>query len=167
MLNQFQDVLSADKSLNSKHVPHYIRWVRDCYSFFRLPPTERLSPEQIHLFLSNLERSREPWQVKQAEQALRSFDYFLSRTLPSTTPVMPDHDAWASVLDQTRDVLRVKQLAMNTEKTYLGWLRQFQAYLGAKPPRELTFDDMRRYLSHLAVAENGDGARIFQTCAPL
>jgi hypothetical protein len=56
---------------------------------------------------------------------------------------------------------------MNTEKTYLGWLRQFQAYLGAKPPRELTFDDMRRYLSHLAVAENGDGARIFQTCAPL
>jgi integron integrase len=154
MLNQFQDVLSADKSLNSKHVPHYIRWVRDCYSFFRLPPTERLSPEQIHLFLSNLERSREPWQVKQAEQALRSFDYFLSRTLPSTTPVMPDHDAWASVLDQTRDVLRVKQLAMNTEKTYLGWLRQFQAYLGAKPPRELTFDDMRRYLSHLAVERN-------------
>jgi len=154
MLNRFQDILSADKSLNFKHVPHYIRWVRDCYSFFRLPPTERLSPEQIHLFLSNLEKAREPWQVKQAEQALRRFDYFLSTALPSSVPVMADDKAWSSALDQTRDVLRVKQLALNTEKTYLGWLRQFQAYLGSKKPQSLNFEDMRRYLSHLAVERN-------------
>lgn len=141
MLNEFQNVLFADKTLNSKHVPHYMRWIRECYSFFRLPPTERLSPEQIHLYLSSLEKSREPWQVKQAEQALRRFDYFLSGTLRSPTPVVPDQDAWAKVLDQTRDVLRVRQLALNTEKTYLGWLRQFQAYLGAKPPQSLTFED--------------------------
>jgi hypothetical protein len=92
-------------------------------------------PEQIHLYLSNLEKSREPWQVSQAEQAIKRFDYFLSRTLPASIPIMPDHDAWTSVLGQTRDVLRVKQLALNTEKTYLGWLRQFQAYLGAKAPQ--------------------------------
>jgi len=151
MLSEFQLELISDKSLNPKHLPHYIRWVRDCYSFLRLPPTERLSSEQTRLFLSNLEKSREPWQVKQAEQALRRFDFFLTRALPSLTPAIADHDAWASVLGKTRDVLRVKQMALNTEKTYLGWLRQFQTYLGSKPPQALSFDDMRRYLLHLAV----------------
>jgi len=67
---------------------------------------------------------------------------------------MADDKAWSSALDQTRDVLRVKQLALNTEKTYLGWLRQFQAYLGSKKPQSLNFEDMRRYLSHLAVERN-------------
>lgn len=101
MLSKFQDVLSVDKSLNSKYVPHYIRWVRDCYCFFRLPPTERLVPEQVHLFLSSLEKTRDPWQVKQAEQALRRFEYFLSTTLPSSTPDKADDDAWHIALNQT------------------------------------------------------------------
>lgn len=87
MLNRFEEALSADKSLIPKHVPHYMRWVRECYRFFRLPPTERLSLEQTHLYLSNLEKSREPWQVKQAEQALRRFDHHLSEILSPSAPV--------------------------------------------------------------------------------
>lgn len=154
MLKEFQQELAADKSLNSKYVPHYIRWVRDCYGFFRLPPTERLSSEQIRLYLSHLEGSREDWQVRQAEQALRRFDFLLARESPASIPVEVDHDGWADVFSKTRDVLRVKQMALNTEKIYLGWLRQFQRYLGAKPPLQLTFDDMSRYLSHLAVERN-------------
>lgn len=89
-------------------------------SLFQLPPAEHLPPEQIRLYLSNLEKSREPWQVKQAEQALRRFDFFLSKNLPFPSPVMADPDAWTRVIDQARDVLRIKQLALNTEKTYLG-----------------------------------------------
>ena len=49
MLNDFQAVLAADKSLSQKHVPHYIRWVRDCYNYLRLPVTERLSQDQDEL----------------------------------------------------------------------------------------------------------------------
>ena len=151
MLNEFERVLSVDKSLNPKHVPHLIRWVRECYSYFRLPPTDRLSHEQTRTWLSHLESSRENWQVRQAEQALRCFDYFLSQSSPESLPVTPDLGAWTIALTKTRDVLRVKQLALNTEKTYLSWLRQFQIFLGAKPPQGLTFDDMRRFLSYLAV----------------
>jgi integron integrase len=150
MLNEFQEQLSADKSLNLKHIPHYLRWVRDCYSFFRQSPTERLSLDQIRHFLIHLEKTRESWQVKQAEQALRRFDFFLAMK-SSPVPSEADNCAWTDVLSKTRDVLRLKQMALNTEKTYLSWLRQFQQYLGSKPPHELSFEDMRRYLSHLAV----------------
>ena len=125
MLNEFQVELSADKSLNPNHVPHYIRWVRDCYNFFRQQPNVRLPLEQTRLFLSHLEKSRERWQVRQAEQALRRFDFFLTMK-SSPAPAEADHDAWGDIIAQTRDVLRLKQLALNTEKTYLSWLRQFQ-----------------------------------------
>ena len=151
MLSDFEKELAADKSLNPKHVPHYIRWVRDCYKFFRLPPTDLLSQEQIQTYLSHLENSREAWQVKQAGQALHRYDYFLTRERPSSVAFEPDPGGWNELLAKTRDLLRVKQMALNTEKTYLGWLRQFQLFLGAKPPQQLAFEDMRRYLSHLAV----------------
>lgn len=151
MLDEFQAELSADKTLNTKHIPYYIRWISNCYAFFRLPLTKRLSLEQTHQYLSQLDASREGWQVKQAEQALRRYDYFLTKRLPGASPVLADPASWETVLLKVRDVLRIKQLALNTEKTYLLWLRQFQAFLGGKPPRDLTFDDMRRYLSYLAV----------------
>ncbi len=34
MLNDFEKELAADNPLNSKHVPYYIHWIRDCYNFF-------------------------------------------------------------------------------------------------------------------------------------
>jgi hypothetical protein len=74
MLSNFEKVLAADNSLNSKHVPHHIRWIRNCYNFNRLPPSERLSQSQIQTYLSHLESSHEPWQVKQAGQALQGYD---------------------------------------------------------------------------------------------
>jgi site-specific recombinase XerD len=150
MLSEFQEALDADKSLNFKHVPHYIRWVRECYNFFRKPPTERLPLDQTRLFLTHLEKSRENWQVKQAEQALRRFDFFLAKK-SSSSPTKADNVGWEDILVKTRDVLRLKQMALNTEKTYLSWIRRFQRYLGAKPPQDLSFEDMRRFLSHLAV----------------
>jgi hypothetical protein len=39
MLSNFENVLAADNSLNSKHVPHHIRWIKNCYTFNRLQPT--------------------------------------------------------------------------------------------------------------------------------
>ena len=109
MLSDFQKALDADKSLNPKHVPYLVRWVRDCYKFFRKAPAERLSLEQIQLYLSHLKSTREDWQIKQAEQALRRFDFFLTAK-SAPLPVVADCNAWNQILAQTRDVLRVKQL---------------------------------------------------------
>ena len=149
MLNTFEQELTADKSLNSKHVPHYIRWIRDCYNYFRIPPFERLPQEQVKTYLYHLANCREPWQIKQAEQALHRYDYFLTREHPSAIAFEPEPEAWKELLVKTRDLLRVKQMALNTEKTYLGWLHQFQLFLGSRPPRQLAFEDLRRFLSHL------------------
>ncbi len=48
-------------------------------------------------------------------------------------------------------VMRLKDLSLNTEKTYTGWNRQFQAFVNGKSPNELSTDDVRSNLSYLAV----------------
>ncbi|MBU5636552.1 integron integrase [Geomonas sp. Red69] len=48
-------------------------------------------------------------------------------------------------------VLRLKHLSLNTEKTYTGWSRQFQGFLNGKAPDDLSTDDIRGFLSYLAV----------------
>jgi integron integrase len=48
-------------------------------------------------------------------------------------------------------VMRLKHLSLNTEKTYTRWSRQFQGFINGKSPSDLSTDDMRSFLSYLAV----------------
>lgn len=47
--------------------------------------------------------------------------------------------------------MRLKHLSLNSEKTYTGWNRQFQAFANGKAPNYLSTDNIRNFLSYLAV----------------
>ncbi len=49
--------------------------------------------------------------------------------------------------------IREKHLAWKSEKTYRGWCRRFIAACGSKPVKQLDHDDVRKWLSDLAVKE--------------
>lgn len=49
--------------------------------------------------------------------------------------------------------IREKHLAWKSEKTYRGWCRRFIAGCGSKPVKQLDHDDVRKWLSDLAVKE--------------
>ena len=59
------------------------------------------------------------------------------------------------LLDQVRDVLRVRHYSYRTEKCYVAWIEQFLRYSkGDGPrrhPRELLAGDVERFLTHLAI----------------
>ena len=55
------------------------------------------------------------------------------------------------VLQQVPAAIRTRHYSMRTEKAYLGWIRRFISYNGGRDPRELGADDVRRFLSMLAV----------------
>jgi integron integrase len=100
-------------------------------------------------------KRHEDWQVKQADTALRLYDYFLSKN--STPPIgeaaSPSSAAerWKPLEGKMREALRLRHRSLSTEKTYLIWFRNFRGFVGEKEPDELQGRDLQDFLSNLAV----------------
>ncbi len=95
--------------------------------------------------------------MNQARYALSLYRHFLETGEPREA--RPDHGldarandrAWAECAGRMRECLRLQQKSYRTEQAYLAWVRRFCRFLNGKPPAELGNEDVRRFLSHLAV----------------
>ena len=65
-----------------------------------------------------------------------------------------DSAEWDAVLAALAGEIKVRHYSRKTLKTYAHWSRQFQRYLKNKMPQELTDDDVKQYLTYLAVKCN-------------
>ncbi|MGQ0535862.1 MAG: integron integrase [Methanobacteriota archaeon] len=110
---------------------------------------------QVSSFLQHLAAEKEPWQVKQAERAVMHFVSF--RTRPGSEPrVTPGsiEVGWEGAIASLRRVLRLRHLSLATEKAYTWWVAQYRAFVGGRSPSSLGPDDVRAFLTHLAVEQN-------------
>jgi site-specific recombinase XerD len=55
------------------------------------------------------------------------------------------------LLDQVRTVVRLKHLSLKTEKAYVEHIKRFIFFHGKRHPKEMQEEEIRAYLSHLAV----------------
>ncbi len=58
---------------------------------------------------------------------------------------------WDAVLEVMAGEIKVRHYSRRTLKTYANWSRQFQRFLKNKPPQELSSEDVKAYLTFLAV----------------
>ncbi|MDT7540315.1 MAG: hypothetical protein QOE33_219 [Acidobacteriota bacterium] len=56
------------------------------------------------------------------------------------------------LLDRVRTVARLRHLSLSTEKTYADWIRRFILFHRKRHPAEMGVEEIRHFLSHLAVA---------------
>ncbi len=120
MLKNYEAFLTKKGTLKTQYIPYYLKWVSDCYTFLNEPLSNRLNGDQKRQFLSDMAKRHEEWQVKQADTALRLYDYFLSQTISSKTGEPISHkDKWQILEEKTRDALRLRHRSLSTEKTYL------------------------------------------------
>ncbi|GAB4337058.1 MAG: hypothetical protein Kow0037_19290 [Calditrichia bacterium] len=127
--------------------------MRLAYQQLNLPLNQSLSAEQIHLVLETLSQNHEDWQIRQAENALRHYMYFLS-TKPETAneSTALTHDGeWDQAIRRMQNTLRLKHRSYQTEKAYLFWVNDFRKFLGNKNPQQLIDADIQKFLSFLAV----------------
>jgi integron integrase len=97
-------------------------------------------------------KRHEDWQVKQADTALRLYDFFLSKNVTPTMGETSSHnETWKLLEEKMRNALRLRHRSLSTEKTYLIWLRSFRSFVGEKQPDQLGGRDLQDFLSHLAV----------------
>jgi integron integrase len=152
ILQDYESFLTRKGNIKPPYIPYYVKWVSDCYRFLNESESKRLSGDQKKQFLSQMARNHEEWQVKQADTALRLYDYFLSRKETEILAGSPTHaEDWASIEDKLRQALRLHQRSLSTEKTYVMWLGSFRRFVGGKSPEHLEGRDLQDFLSHLAV----------------
>ena len=65
-----------------------------------------------------------------------------------------DSPEWDAVLEAMAAEIKVRHYSRKTLKTYAHWSRQFQRFLKNKPPHELAGEEVKAYLTHLAVKCN-------------
>lgn len=58
---------------------------------------------------------------------------------------------WDKILEILAAEIKIRHYSRKTLKTYALWARQFQRFLKNKPPEELSTDDVKEYLTFLAV----------------
>jgi site-specific recombinase XerD len=59
-----------------------------------------------------------------------------------------------TLLDQVRQAIRLRHYSIRTEEAYVNTIRRFIIYHNKRHPREMGADEIRQYLSHLAVEGN-------------
>lgn len=67
---------------------------------------------------------------------------------------MNDHPHPPRLLDQVRDVIRLKHYSIRTEQSYIHWIRRFIRFHGRRHPRDMGADEVTAFLSDLAVHAN-------------
>ena len=156
MLGEFEKYLVRKATLNDKHIPFYVKWVSHCYSYLEQPDNCILSSDQIQDYLHHISRTREDWQVKQAETALRLYGYYLSSAVTESTATTGantpgNRNLWTAIEKNTRAALRLRHRSYSTEKTYISWLWAFCDHVSEKTPSDLSVADMQNFISSLAV----------------
>ena len=59
--------------------------------------------------------------------------------------------AWDKIIDSLAAEIKMRHYSRKTLKTYADWSRKFQGYLKNKTPDSVTKDDVKAYLTYLAV----------------
>jgi integron integrase len=54
------------------------------------------------------------------------------------------------LIDQVRDVMRLKHYSLRTERTYWDWIERFIRFHGMRHPREMAEAEVAEFLTHLA-----------------
>lgn len=54
------------------------------------------------------------------------------------------------LLDQVRDLMRLRHYSLRTEKTYCDWIKRFIRFHGMRHPAEMGVDEVGQFLTHLA-----------------
>ena len=65
---------------------------------------------------------------------------------------MSNHYAPPRLLDLVRQEIRVRHYSIRTEQGYVDWVKRFVFFHGKRQPRDTGTEEVRAFLSHLAVS---------------
>jgi len=162
-VGDFEEFLSKLGTVPEDKIKFYIHWVRRFLKFCNYQ-LENINTERVSQFLDSLDADEKiaDWQVKQAADAVILYvEKYLKKTLKqSTSPAKDSRETstdqkgsvqWKQTLEEVKSAIRLRHFSLSTEKTYLGWIARFKTFLKDRDPHLLEANDMKNYLTHLAL----------------
>ena len=143
--------------VNSPKIPHYLKWMRMYIAFSK---NDRSMPDSQAEFLVFLGMRKEPWQVKQAERAVTIYQAFMRKSSDEGNSQqrharMPlQNIACERVIRKMQSELRFQNKSMQTERSYLYWVKDFYRHAASAGSARLNAfnqDTLKAYLTYLAI----------------
>ena len=152
----------------------YTKWVRKFQTFTRSKSPELLSSEDAGAFLALLRTKRRMTVSKQNQvydALLLWYRDVLNKGFEVARPARPEGlkpslrttpeeglkpspqtgASWEAEYATLTGEIKTRHYSPNTLKTYRGWVRKFQAFTHSKPPELLSSEDVKAFLTFLAV----------------
>ena len=158
-----------DKKTPSYAHNYYMKWLRYYLDFCHKYNFKKTNQESLPAFIRKLvEKKQNKNMQKQAVQAIELFYEFLQshsqnniQSSPNTSPEHPGKQiadvsktcetGWTDIFRDLKDEIRLRHYSPRTLSTYSKWLRQFQGFTRNKDPKSLSPQDVRGFLTYLAV----------------
>lgn len=170
IIGEFVHYLREKRLAQERHLPFLAHWVREYRQACSLAvPPRALDPAEYADWLHR-QRPLEDWQEKQALDAVslyrqwRQFDAVGTAASESTSPSgmadsamalpaggLPPPQSWEEVPERLHERMRIRHYSPRTEETYRTWIRAFARHVAPKTPEAVSGEDVRLYLSHLAM----------------
>lgn len=164
VLQRFNSELGA-RNVPVKFHPYYRKWLRYYLDYCHKYQLDPISKGTLPSFIKKLQEKKQaiPLQ-KQANAAITIYCSFSSSKAPApnsslkASPASPadrglkiKNADWTTVFSKLKAEITLRHYSPRTLKTYTGWTRQLQAFVKSKDYRLLSTEDVKAFLTFLAI----------------
>ena len=150
--NKLKIFIAEKFKVSSHKIPHYFRWIR---KYIELTDKTELSDNTRDKFLKELSALYPAWQVEQADKAIAIYLSFIRKNDESNTKnINKDNSVWKNVIFNMKEEIRLQNKSLKTERSYIYWAKKFSEYTCNKTPGVVNQDDVKAFLTYLAVEKS-------------
>jgi hypothetical protein len=157
-----------DRLLVNSDVPpleygSYKKWLRYYLDFCKKYQHEYTSSKSLHLFINKLkEKNQSNAQRSQAQKAVQLYykgladvqDKTVQNSVREGAPafeITTHQESWKNSIEALKNEIEIRHYSEKTLKSYQLWAEKIQYHVSPKSPEMLTADDVKSFLTFLAV----------------
>jgi hypothetical protein len=159
ILPEFQAFLRSRKLVPEKNIPYFASWASK-FLYFCNKNNQLDNNKLVMEFMDSLQGDHRipDWQIRQARQAVQLYlvnfkGITLSDALNLSARSVAKSSDVSRIIEEMKRSIRLRHYSLSTERSYLDWAKRFFGYVYETKGDETEFaaDDIKQYLSHLAI----------------
>jgi len=160
-LQKKYDRLLIQKEISADHHCDYKKWLRFYLDFCKKYQHPYADPGSLSLFLAKLEEKKQDKRHQtQANKAVLLYYSGIGKKIEAMDQVSETSEAfkanggqspWNAALKSLTDEIKLRHYSSKTLKSYSLWVEKIRFFVGQKPAEQLNPDDVKAFLTDLAV----------------